>query len=55
LIIEARFGFHASGKKQTFVEIGKRLKISKERVRQLAERAMLKLRSLAEQRNFELA
>ena len=53
LIIEARFGLHTSGRKQTFVEIGKRLKISKERVRQLAERALHKLRLSAEQLNFE--
>ena len=53
LIIEARFGLHSSGKRQTFVEIGKRLNISKERVRQLAERALLKLRTLAEDLNFD--
>lgn len=55
LIIEARFGLHSLGKKQTFVEIGERLKISKERVRQLAERALIKLKSLAEEIQFDRA
>lgn len=55
LIVELRFGIQGSGKKHTFVEIGKRLKISKERVRQLAERALLKLRTLAGEYQLELA
>ena len=49
LIVEARFGLRNLGKKQTFLEIGNRLKISKERVRQLAERALLKLRGMTEE------
>ena len=53
MILEARYGLHTFGQKQTFLEIAKKLKISKERVRQLAERAILKLRSLADELNLE--
>lgn len=43
-IIRARFGFDELGEKPSFSHLGKRLGISKERVRQLANRAMEKLR-----------
>lgn len=43
-IIRARFGFDEIGEKPSFSHLGKRLGISKERVRQLANRAMEKLR-----------
>ena len=46
LIITLRFGLN--GPEQTLDEIGVTLKISRERVRQLEERALLKLRSLAD-------
>lgn len=46
LIITLRFGLN--GPEQTLDEIGVILKISRERVRQLEERALLKLRSLAD-------
>lgn len=46
LIVRARFGFEDLGVKATFANIGKRLGISKERVRQLEMRAMNKLRTM---------
>ncbi len=48
LIIRHRFGFDTEGgRKATYTRLGKRLGISKERVRQLAERAIAKLRGIA--------
>jgi RNA polymerase primary sigma factor len=48
LILKSRFGFDKStGQKTTYTEIGKRLGVSKERVRQIAERALGRLRELA--------
>ncbi len=46
LIVRARFGFEDLGVKATFANIGERLGISKERVRQLEMRAMNKLRDM---------
>lgn len=43
-IIRARFGFDEDGGKTSFSHLGKRMGISKERVRQLANRALEKLR-----------
>lgn len=43
-IIRARFGFDEQGEKTSFSYLGKRMGISKERVRQLANRALDKLR-----------
>ena len=43
-IIKARFGFEDEGKKTSYSYLGKRMGISKERVRQLANRALDKLR-----------
>lgn len=43
-IIKARFGFEEEGKKTSYSYLGKRMGISKERVRQLANRALEKLR-----------
>ena len=45
-IIVRRFGL--AGDKQTLVQVGRELGISKERVRQLESRALDKLRTLAE-------
>ncbi len=45
-IIDARFGFTNLGKKPTFQTLGKLLGVSKERARQLEQRAMTKLREL---------
>ena len=53
LIITGRFGLDTSGRKETFVALGKKLGISKERVRQLAERAVSKLRSSAQELGIE--
>ncbi len=53
MIISGRFGLESSGKKETFSALGKQLGISKERVRQLAERAVLKLRDSAEELGIE--
>lgn len=48
LILRARFGFDTEGgQKATYTSLGKQLGISKERVRQLAERAIGKLRNIA--------
>ena len=53
LIISGRFGLETSGRKETFVALGKKLGISKERVRQLAERAVGKLQAAARQLGIE--
>lgn len=45
-IIVRRFGL--AGEKQTLVQVGRELGISKERVRQLESRALDKLRAVAE-------
>ena len=52
-IIEARFGFDLN-RSPTLRELGQGLGISKERVRQLQQRALDKLRALAERHNVEL-
>ena len=53
MIVSGRFGLESSGKKETFAALGKKLGISKERVRQLAEQAVLKLRSSAQELGIE--
>jgi RNA polymerase primary sigma factor len=50
-IIARRFGL--AGDKQTLVQVGQELRISKERVRQLESRALDKLRTLAVTRKLE--
>jgi RNA polymerase primary sigma factor len=52
-IIEARFGFDL-GQSPTLKKLGEGLGISKERVRQLQQRALAKLRELAESQKVEL-
>jgi len=52
-IIEARFGFDLN-QSPTLKELGEGLGISKERVRQLQQRALEKLRALAERQKIEL-
>ena len=48
LIIRSRFGFDTEGgRKETYTELGKQFGISKERVRQLAARAIGKLQKIA--------
>ncbi len=46
LIMRMRFGLEDGGTKKTFSDIGQMLNVSKERVRQISERAMGKLRSM---------
>ncbi|MEO1497925.1 MAG: sigma-70 family RNA polymerase sigma factor [Planctomycetota bacterium] len=53
LIVAARFGLDDSPKKASYSRLGQRLGISKERVRQLANRAMEKLRELAPEYRLE--
>lgn len=43
-IIDARFGFGASGKKETLETVGKRFHVTRERIRQLENIALKKLR-----------
>ena len=52
-IIEARFGFNRNPS-PTLKELGQGLGISKQRVRQLQQRALDKLRALAERHHVEL-
>jgi RNA polymerase primary sigma factor len=46
-IVEARYGFQDLGEKPTFQRLGELLGVSKERVRQLEQRALNKLREVA--------
>ena len=46
LVVNLRFGLANGGKKSTFVEAGIALSVSKERARQIGERAMNKLRGM---------
>lgn len=54
VVITGRFALTVDGKKRTLEEIGEVLGISKERVRQISERALGKLRELAQARPPEL-
>ncbi len=51
LILDMRFGI-SSGKAATLAEVSKKLKISRERVRQLEERALKKLRAVVKEHNI---
>jgi RNA polymerase primary sigma factor len=53
VILAARFGLEGMGKRCSYSRLGDRLGISKERVRQLANRALDKLRDLAPQYQLE--
>ena len=46
-IVQARYGFEDIGEKPTFQRLGEMLGVSKERVRQLEQRALNKLRDVA--------
>lgn len=46
LIMRMRFGLEDGGARKTFADIGEALNVSKERARQISERAMGKLRSM---------
>ena len=52
-IVQARYGFEDIGEKPTFQRLGEMLGVSKERVRQLEQRALGKLRELAEELRLE--
>lgn len=52
-IVEARYGFDNIGEKPTFQRLGQLLGVSKERVRQIEQRALGKLRSMAETLRLE--
>jgi RNA polymerase primary sigma factor len=54
VVITGRFALTVDGKKRTLEEIGETLGISKERVRQISERALEKLRDLAQMQPPEL-
>ena len=53
-IIEARFGFGQELRQPTLRELGDRLGVSKERIRQLQERALHKLRGVASRERIDL-
>ncbi|MCG8583325.1 MAG: hypothetical protein MI757_01265, partial [Pirellulales bacterium] len=53
VIVEGRFGFGKDQRKLTFRELGERVGVSKERVRQLFDRAMKKLRAAAERHRID--
>ena len=52
-IVQARYGFHDLGEKPTFQRLGELLGVSKERVRQLEQRALNKLREVADELRLE--
>jgi len=52
-IVTYRFGLDESGRKSSYSRLGERLGISKERVRQLANRALEKMRQLAPEYRLE--
>lgn len=52
-IVSNRFGLSGSGKQASYSRLGQRLGISKERVRQLANRALEKLRDLSAEHRLE--
>ena len=52
-IVTYRFGLDESGKKSSYSRLGERLGISKERVRQLANRALDKLREIVPEYRLE--
>lgn len=54
LIVSRRYGLTGTGKKISYSTLGRELGISKERVRQLANRAMEKLRESATDRRLEV-
>jgi RNA polymerase sigma factor (sigma-70 family) len=54
-IVGARYGFEDLGEKPTFQRLGELLGVSKERVRQIEQRALAKLRGLAEAMRLEPA
>ena len=54
-IVGARYGFDNLGEKPTFQRLGKLLGVSKERVRQIEQRALNKLRDMAETLRLEPA
>ncbi len=53
--MHARYGFEDIGEKPTFKKLGKLLGVSKERVRQIEQRALNKLRELAAEQRIEPA
>ncbi|MEM8865589.1 MAG: sigma-70 family RNA polymerase sigma factor [Planctomycetota bacterium] len=53
-IVRKRYGLEGSGKKESYSMLGRELGISKERVRQLANRAMEKLRDKASDRRLDV-
>jgi RNA polymerase primary sigma factor len=52
-IVQARYGFQDLGEKPTFQRLGEMLGVSKERVRQLEQRALGKLREIADTLRLE--
>ena len=54
-IVQARYGFDDLGEKPTFQKLGQLLGVSKERVRQIEQRALAKLREMAQTLRLEPA
>ena len=54
LIIRSRYGFDTEGgRKESYTNLGKQLGISKERVRQIEQRAIMKIREMVAEQTEE--
>ena len=52
-VIENRFGFTPNGERQTLEKIGLKLKVTRERVRQIELVALFKIKNFLESNNYK--